>query len=30
VPAGDYVLKYTFNDINSKKSTNIEQRFTLK
>jgi hypothetical protein len=30
VPAGDYVLKYTFNDINSKKSTDIEQRFTLK
>lgn len=30
VPAGDYVLKYTFNDMNSKKSTNIEQRFKLK
>jgi hypothetical protein len=30
VPAGDYVLKYTFNDLNSKKSTEIEQRFTLK
>ena len=30
VPAGDYVLKYTFNDMNSKKSTDIEQRFRLK
>ena len=30
VPAGSYVLKYTFNDANSKKSTSIEQRFTLK
>lgn len=30
VPAGDYVLKYTFNDMNSKKSTDIEQRFKLK
>lgn len=30
VPAGDYVLKYTFNDTNSKKSTSIEQRFKLK
>ncbi|MBL0372847.1 hypothetical protein JJB09_12485 [Rhizobium sp. KVB221] len=30
VPAGDYVLKYTFNDLNSKKSTDIEQRFKLK
>jgi hypothetical protein len=29
-PKGDYVLKYTFNDLNSKKSTDIEQRFTLK
>ncbi|CAN7341168.1 hypothetical protein [Rhizobium sp. LjRoot254] len=30
VPAGDYVLKYTFNDVNSKKSSSIEQRFKLK
>ena len=30
VPAGDYVLKYTFNDLNSKKSTDIEQKFRLK
>lgn len=30
VPAGDYVLKYTFNDVNSKKSSSVEQRFTLK
>jgi hypothetical protein len=30
VPAGDYVLKYTFNDVNSKKSSDIEQRFALK
>lgn len=30
VPAGDYVLKYIFNDMNSKKSTSIEQRFKLK
>lgn len=30
VPAGDYVLKYTFNDLNSKKSTDVEQRFKLK
>jgi hypothetical protein len=30
VPAGDYVLKYTFNDLNSKKSSDIEQRFKLK
>jgi hypothetical protein len=30
VPAGEYVLKYTFNDVNSKKSSDIEQRFTLK
>lgn len=30
VPAGDYVLKYTFNDMNSKKSSNVEQRFKLK
>ena len=30
VPAGDYVLKYTFNDLNSKKSADIEQRFKLK
>lgn len=30
VPAGDYVLKYTFNDLNSKKSTDVEQRFRLK
>lgn len=30
VPTGDYVLKYTFNDTNSKKTTNIEQRFKLK
>ena len=30
VPAGDYVLKYIFNDANSKKSSSIEQRFTLK
>ncbi|MDB5525982.1 MAG: hypothetical protein JWM58_3745 [Rhizobium sp.] len=30
VPAGEYVLKYTFNDLNSKKSSDIEQRFTLK
>jgi hypothetical protein len=30
VPAGEYVLKYTFNDVNSKKSSSIEQRFKLK
>ena len=30
VPAGDYVLKYVFNDTNSKKSTTVEQRFKLK
>ena len=30
VPAGDYVLKYTFNDVNSRKSSSIEQRFKLK
>jgi hypothetical protein len=30
VPAGNYVLKYIFNDTNSKKSSSIEQRFTLK
>ena len=30
VPAGDYVLKYTFNDLNSKKSTQVEQKFKLK
>lgn len=30
VPAGEYVLKYTFNDLNSKKSSDVEQRFTLK
>jgi hypothetical protein len=30
VPAGDYVLKYTFNDLNSKKSSDVEQRFKLK
>jgi hypothetical protein len=30
VPAGDYVLKYTFNDLNSKKSSDIEQKFKLK
>jgi hypothetical protein len=30
VPAGSYVLKYKFNDVNSKKSSEIEQRFTLK
>lgn len=30
VPSGDYVLKYTFNDVNSKKSSDIEQRFSLK
>lgn len=30
VPAGDYVLKYTFNDVNSKKSSSVEQRFKLK
>ncbi|MGV3552781.1 hypothetical protein [Rhizobium sp.] len=30
VPAGDYVLKYVFNDTNSKKSTSVEQRFKLK
>jgi hypothetical protein len=30
VPAGDYVLKYVFNDTNSKKTTSVEQRFTLK
>lgn len=30
VPAGDYVLKYTFNDLNSKKTSDIEQKFTLK
>ncbi len=30
VPAGDYVLKYTFNDSNSKKSTSVEQSFKLK
>jgi hypothetical protein len=30
VPAGEYVLKYTFNDLNSKKSSDIEQRFKLK
>jgi hypothetical protein len=29
VPAGDYVLKYTFNDVNSKKSTSVEQRFKI-
>jgi hypothetical protein len=29
-PAGDYVLKYVFNDANSKKTTEIEQKFTLK
>ena len=30
VPSGDYVLKYVFNDTNSKKATSIEQRFKLK
>lgn len=30
VPAGDYVLKYTFNDLNSKKSSEVEQKFKLK
>jgi hypothetical protein len=30
VPAGDYVLKYVFNDTNSKKTTSVEQRFKLK
>lgn len=30
VPAGEYVLKYVFNDTNSKKTTSIEQRFKLK
>ena len=30
VPAGDYVLKYTFNDVNSKKSSSVEQRFKLR
>jgi hypothetical protein len=30
VPPGDYVLKYVFNDTNSKKSTSTEQRFKLK
>jgi len=30
VPAGEYVLKYTFNDLNSRKSSDIEQRFKLK
>jgi len=30
VPAGDYVLKYTFNDMNSKKTSDIEQTFKLK
>lgn len=30
VPAGDYVLKYTFNDLNSKKTSDIVQRFKLK
>jgi hypothetical protein len=30
VPAGDYVLKYIFNDANSKKSSSVEQRFSLK
>jgi hypothetical protein len=30
VPAGDYVLKYVFNDANSKKTTSVEQRFKLK
>lgn len=30
VPAGEYVLKYTFNDLNSKKASDVEQRFTLK
>lgn len=30
VPAGDYILKYTFNDSNSKKSSSVEQRFKLK
>lgn len=30
VPAGDYVLKYTFNDANSKKSSSVEQKFKLK
>lgn len=30
VPAGDYILKYTFNDLTSKKSSSVEQRFKLK
>lgn len=30
VPAGDYVLKYVFNDTNSKKTSSVEQRFKLK
>ncbi|MDO6965731.1 hypothetical protein [Rhizobium alvei] len=30
VPAGDYVLQYTFTDQNSGKTTSIEQKFTLK
>ena len=30
VPAGDYVLTYRFNDLNSKKTTSVEQRFKLK
>lgn len=30
VPSGDYVLKYVFNDTNSKKTTSVEQRFKLK
>lgn len=30
VPSGDYMLKYVFNDSNSKKSTTVEQRFKLK
>jgi hypothetical protein len=30
VPAGDYVLKYSFNYANSKKTTSVEQKFKLK
>lgn len=30
VPPGDYVLKYVFNDTNSKKTTSVEQRFKLR
>lgn len=30
VPAGEYVLEYTFNDLNSKKTSSVEQQFKLK